>query len=89
MGYAMGMKVTHTSRGFEIIENQGCCKVQQSSAIGEYEDSFEKPGSSFLWFGEEHLTREQVSDYLKHDLIPEPLVEHCKAWLETGSLIIK
>lgn len=83
------MKVTHTQRGFEIIENQGCYRLQQSSAIGDYEDSYDKPGSSFLWFGEEHLNREQVSVYLDCDFFPEQMVEHVKAWLETGSLIVE
>lgn len=51
--------------------------VQQSSAIGDYEDSFDKPGSSYLWLGEKHhLNREEVAQ----------VVEHLRHWLKTGWL---
>mgnify|MGYP001602325901 CR=1 FL=1 len=77
------MKLRKTQRGFQIIEfkdaNDKECSLQQSSAIGNYDDSFDKPGSSLVWLGkgEErmHLTREQVSD----------LIGSLKMWQETGS----
>ena len=35
--------------------------ITESSAIGDYEDSLEKPGSSFLWVGRDHhLNREEI-----------------------------
>jgi hypothetical protein len=44
-----------TERGFGAIEFSDAygtdCSVQQSSAIGDYEDSFDNPGTSFLWIG--------------------------------------
>lgn len=51
--------------------------VGQSSAIGGYDDSFQRPGSSALWVGEfHHLNREEVSK----------LVGYLQCWLETGKL---
>lgn len=44
-----------SERGFEILEftdaNGHACSLQQSSAIGGYDDSFDRPGSSFVWLG--------------------------------------
>ena len=78
------MKRYEISRGFrgleqaEYIEQEKVSRVvQESSAVGDYEDSLEKPGSSFLWLGEKHhLDREEVAF----------LVEHLSYWLETGRL---
>ena len=78
------MKVAKTDRGFEYIEKDTYANnprparlIGQSSAIGNYADSFDKPGSSFLWFGDKHhLNREEVKDF----------VSHLKYWLKTGSL---
>lgn len=51
--------------------------VSQSSIVGDYEDSLDRPGSSALWIGDEHhLSREEVAEF----------VEHLNAWLKTGSL---
>jgi len=79
-------EVEKTSRGFEIVRfkdaNECECSLQQSSAIGAYEDSMSKPGSSFVWLGRDvvrdrmHLDREQVFR----------LVNHLQHWLKTGSL---
>jgi hypothetical protein len=48
-------KFEKTARGFDNVEfkdaNGADCSVQASSAIGDYEDSFDKPGSSYLWLG--------------------------------------
>lgn len=81
------MLLERSDRGFELITHPvysgvnparpEARVVQASSAIGGYEDSFEKPGSSFLWVGENHhLNREEVT----------LLVKHLQAWLATGSL---
>lgn len=80
------MNVIKTGRGFEVIaiptyanEPVDARLLGQSSAIGDYENSMDQPGSSFLWFGNQHhLNREQVSE----------VVEHLQAWLKTGSLEI-
>jgi hypothetical protein len=51
--------------------------IQESSAVGDYEDSWGNPGSSFLWVGEDHhLNREEV----------EELIKRMGYWLETGRL---
>ncbi len=79
------MKVEKTERGFERIvlpanltENGNKRLVQQSSSIGDYPDSFDRPGTSYLWIDEHHhLNREQVRE----------LIAHLSAWCETGSLV--
>jgi hypothetical protein len=53
--------------------------VSESSAIGDYHDSYERPGSSFLWIGDNHhLNREEVAElvakmqyWLDHKRLPE------------------
>lgn len=79
------MKILRSERGFPqlvhklYVEEVGADDrlVSQSSAIGEYEDSMDKPGSSFLWVGSNHhLNREEVGEF----------VTYLQRWLETGSL---
>jgi hypothetical protein len=79
------MKASTTSRGFRLIEAEKYQNepgefthlVQESSAVGDYEDSFDKPGSSFLWVGDDHhLSREEVS----------VLVGFMQEWLKSGRL---
>lgn len=78
------MRVEKSNRGFEVIvceeyAGKGGMKrlLQQSSAIGDYGNSMDQPGSSYLWVGDyHHLDREEVSE----------LVEHLNSWLSTGSL---
>jgi hypothetical protein len=89
------MKFEETPRGFELVEHEtyppkdaqhdpspfpdSTRLVQQSSAIGNYPDAMEKPGSSFLWVGQHHhLNRDDVRE----------LAERLQAWLTTGSLKI-
>jgi hypothetical protein len=51
--------------------------IQESSAIGDYEDSFDCPGSSYLWVGDDHhLDREEVAE----------LIENMQHWLDNGRL---
>lgn len=46
---------TITSRGFKAVEFVDAyghaCSLQQSSAIGDYDDAIYNPGSSFVWLG--------------------------------------
>lgn len=77
------MNTKTNSRGFRSLFHPGYPEatkrrlVAESSAIGDYDDSMDKPGSSFLWVGEaHHLNREDVTtlrDALTH-------------WLERGRL---
>lgn len=53
--------------------------IGESSAIGDYDDSMAKPGSSFLWVGNDHhLNREQVRE----------LIQRMEHWLATGRLAV-
>ena len=77
------MEVKETQRGFSYIDFEDYLNprtkrklILQSSAIGEYRDSLDKPGSSFLWVGDCHLDREEVTE----------LIGHLKKWVETGEL---
>ncbi len=88
------MHVICTDRGFErvdFIDSYGQeCSLQASSAIGEYPDSWDRPGTSFVWLGATdkgphldelsrmHLNREQVAE----------LVVHLQAWLGVGRLTL-
>jgi len=81
------MQVEYNARGFEIIDlKPGFLK--QSSAIGDYDNSLDLPGSSFLWFYEEHLSREECQERLEKGKFESNLIPHIQAWLKTGSLII-
>lgn len=78
------MRVKKTERGFRMVvhetyppEGKESRIVQESSAIGDYDDSLSKPGSSYLWVGDHHhLNRQEVEELMKH--------LHC--WLLTGNL---
>lgn len=78
------MKLGKSNRGFDFLEHNRYVEphddirlASQSSAIGEYEDSWDRPGSSFLWIGDNHhLNREQVAEF----------VEYLNRWLKTGRL---
>lgn len=76
-----------TERGFEIVQKPTYANepkmadlvrvIQQSSAIGDYPDSMDKPGSSYLWVGpDHHLNRSEVRE----------LATRMLAWAQTGSL---
>lgn len=54
------MKTIVSNRGFHFIKRGEEYIVSESSAVGDYEDSFEIPGSSYLWVGEAQLNREEV-----------------------------
>lgn len=86
------MKIQANSRGFRMVvcpakitgtdQTEDARLVQESSAIGDYEDSLAEPGSSYLWVGSgspgpwHHLDREQIAE----------LIVHLQRWLDTGSL---
>ena len=78
------MKAIRTERGFVLVEHPTHTNkpkderlIQESSAIGDYENSFDMPGSSYLWVGaRHHLNREEVRE----------LIDHMENWLETGRL---
>lgn len=67
------MKTTITPRGFALVEHEtyivyggkATRLVQESSAVGDYDDAFKCSGSSFLWIGpDHHLNREEVSELI-------------------------
>jgi hypothetical protein len=78
------MKAVKSDRGFEVLEHDGYPVegkkgpqrlAQQSSAIGDYDDSFDRPGSSFLWIGENHhLNREEVKEF----------ISQLQSWVDSG-----
>lgn len=78
------LKYKVTGRGFHIIVREAYLEpheetrvIQESSAIGDYDDSFSNPGSSFLWLGDKHhLNREEVAE----------LIKAMSFWLETARL---
>lgn len=73
---------SETCHGFSVVDfvdsNGKECSVQQSSAIGDYEDAIGRPGTSFVWLGvgedRMHLDREQVRG----------LINRLQCWLDTG-----
>ena len=78
------MKAIKTDRGFGLIEHQTYPEqkterlLQESSAIGDYKDAVNIPGSSYLWIGKDfHLNREEIEElrnylthWLKHKRLP-------------------
>lgn len=77
------MKAEKTDRGFVVVthekyQNSEMTRlIQESSAIGDYEESFDLPGSSYLWIGQDHhLNRDEVAE----------LITRMQHWLETGRL---
>lgn len=53
--------------------------IQESSAVGEYYDSFDNPGSSFLWVGIHHLSREDIKE----------LIDRLQYWLDNKQLELR
>lgn len=82
----MTMRFERTERGFGVLIHDTYANepvparlVQHSSAIGDYADSWDRPGTSYLWVGDRHhLNREEVAQ----------LILHLESWLMTGSLEI-
>jgi hypothetical protein len=78
------MKIVRSDRGFFFLmhptylppHDEGRL-ASESSAIGDYDDSMDNPGSSFLWIGDDHhLNREEVKEF----------IQHLRQWLKTGRL---
>ncbi len=77
------MNIDTKMRGFETLTHPSypkgleCRLVGQSSIIGDYEDSFDRPGSSAIWVGNtHHLNREETKE----------LIVYLQRWLDTGKL---
>jgi hypothetical protein len=67
------MKTENTDRGFVVAvhekhqnkQDEMTRLIQESSAIGDYDNSFDYHGSSYLWTGNDHhLNREEVTDLI-------------------------
>jgi len=64
------MRIDISGRGFRFVMHSSYANnpvdlrlISESSAIADYEDSFDNPGSSYLWVGENHhLNREEVKE---------------------------
>ncbi len=77
------MKVEKSERGFEFLMHKGYPDpastriASESSVIGNYEDSMDIPGSSYLWIGDNHhLNRAEV----------QQLIHHLTHWVQHGTL---
>ncbi|MCI0557873.1 MAG: hypothetical protein MN733_05210 [Nitrososphaera sp.] len=84
------MEVQYTNRNFEYVTSDTGFELQQSSAIGDYDDAFDRPGSSYLWYGpkgdREQFAREDIKAMLERGEIESSLAPHARVWLTTGSL---
>ncbi len=81
------MKIETSNRGFRFVlaekyqnePGEYTMLIAESSAIGDYDDSFDNPGSSYLWIGNDHhLSRDEVADmietmqhWLDHKRLPD------------------
>ncbi len=81
------MRAEKSDRGFTFVleekyqneRGEFTRLISESSAIGDYDDSMDKPGSSFLLVGQDHhLNRDQVRE----------LVQRMEHWLATGRLAV-
>ena len=77
------MRLEISNRGFEYVthpaygNNVSTRLMSQSSAVGDHEDAYDKPGSSFLWVGNDHhLSREEVRE----------LINRLESWLASNTL---
>ena len=79
------MEIIATGRGFACVIHtvyvssppEKTRLIQESSAIGDYDDSFDKPGSSYLWIGRDHhLNREEIRE----------LIGLMTGWLKSGHI---
>ena len=82
------MHVEYTPRGFEIIKFKDRygkhCSLQLSSAIGDYDDSLERPGSSYVWLGCDDTEANNARMHLSREDAIE-LAQRLENWAETGS----
>ena len=82
------MRIKVSDRGFRFLmaekyqnmPGEFTKLLSESSAVGEYDDSFENPGSSYLWVGQDHhLNREEVAK----------MIEIMQHWLDKKRLPTK
>ena len=82
------MNVEYSNRGFERVSIKtvyGTRNAYQSSIIGDYEDSLERPGSSAIWINVEAPKGEMDCCLLNREQAHE-LGRRLIAWAEAGSL---
>ena len=82
------MNVECSGRGFERVSMKvvgGTLNAYQSSIIGDYEFSLERPGSSAIWINIEAPKGELPCCLLNREQAHE-LGKRLIAWAETGSL---
>ena len=83
------MDFEYSNRGFErfsIEDKSGnALNAYQSSHIGEYDDSFERPGSSGIWIYVEAPKGELPACLLNREQAHK-LGRRLIAWCKTGSL---
>jgi hypothetical protein len=80
------MKAEKTVRGFVVVthakyppDGTETRLAQESSVVGDYDDAFDRPGSSALWIGDNHhLNREEVAE----------LILRLNHWLSKGRLAV-
>jgi len=81
------MRIIETDRRFRILFHKKYASfpveitrlLQESSAVGDYDDSMKRGGSSYLWVGQDHhLNREEVAEligfmahWLAHKQLPK------------------
>lgn len=74
------MKVHYSNerRGFQDLRVQGGLSIGESSAIGDYDDAMDIPGSSALWLEcpRESYNREEIAN----------IIEIFQWWLDSGRL---
>lgn len=74
-GFELLTHAKYASPGYETGGGEETRLAQASSAIGNYDDALDRPGTSYLWIGKEHhLNREEVREFIRQ----------LQAWLDTG-----
>ena len=70
------MKLFKTERGFEIVTFRDAhgeeCSLQCSSAIGNYPDAMEQPGTSFVWLGRDDVKPRRLVPNEGWQVVPLP-----------------
>jgi hypothetical protein len=86
---APGLIASVCDRGFYSIKNiPGIGVISESSAIKDYHDAEENPGSSALWWGAAgQKSREDVEYMLSSGTVPKCVAGYIREWLEYGSLL--
>lgn len=70
---------SRNKRGFTVISNNADEQIiKESSAVGDYKDSYDNPGSSYLWVSDQQVDRKEAKQ----------LIKHLKHWLKNKTLFI-